>query len=159
MKNILVSNMLLNNLCITRCEPVLSEKRFFRVASVTENTYAMTCCGPSESLGIERFQRIHGKLDRQKIAPLSYENICDKPCVNRLKACLALRCAEFRGLQGGVIICFIEFMKYCYKCLGGGGLSFWVMFSIIVIYICGFESAMAERAIWLLLYVPSHDRM
>ena len=44
----------------------------------------------------------HGKLDRQKIAPLSHENIRDEPYVKRQKTCLTLRCAECHGLHGDV---------------------------------------------------------
>ena len=75
-----------------------------------------------------------GKLDRQNIAPLSFENICDKPYVKRPNTCLLLKCGELHGFHGGVpggVISY--FMKYCHKC--SGRLTFWVVFITEVIYV------------------------
>ena len=63
----------------------------FMIASLTENAYSpytTACCGLSALLGIGRFSvntiiHKHGKLDRQKITPLSYENIHNKPYVKQ----------------------------------------------------------------------------
>ena len=84
-----------------------------------QTRYWATTCG-----GLNRHGEIsentihkHGKIDKQKITPLSYENICDKSCVKRLKECLALKYAELHGLPGGVIICCIGLWVYDMICI------------------------------------------
>ena len=84
-------------------------------------------------LNIERFQRIpyttHRKLDRQKITPLSYKNIYDKPCVKRLKACqFGTKMCRTSWTSWWYhyivsILLALRFMKYCYKY---SGLTFYL---------------------------------
>ena len=80
---------------------------------------------------MERFQRIPcTNTENLTIAPMSYENIRDKPCVKRLKSRLALNCAEFHELQfQGVFIGprVYEILPQMFK--GGGG-------ALVLGYVC-----------------------
>ena len=76
------------------------------------------------------------KASHAEISPLSYENIRDKLCVKRLKACWHNNVQNFMDFK---VISFsalltLEFMKYCYKCLGEGGGTF-LLYIYIYIYI------------------------
>ena len=111
----------------------------FRVVSFTETAYTCICddmlCAistftPHWEISDNTIHQ-HRKLDRQQIETLSYENICEEPCVAQPKAGLTLRymCRIPLASQWCHYLFYWHLTLWNIATNVQGPLSLWVMFS------------------------------